>query len=77
MEADESKAQRNKILQQAGKRRLCPMSASPHKDCYISRMDSQSIEAAMYYCGGHHEECAIFRKMDPAHLQGVTAPAKY
>lgn len=42
--------------------KLCPFVNEPFSDCYIFNMKSQNTEAAIYYCGGHFEECEIYKR---------------
>lgn len=44
------------------KNSLCPHINDPFSDCHISSLDSRNIEDAIYYCGGHYEECGIYKK---------------
>lgn len=39
----------------------CPFTETPNEECYVSRMDSRTIERAIYYCGGKYEQCEIYR----------------
>ena len=43
-------------------KRLCPFIKKPLDDCYCIKLTSQDVEKAVFYCGGHHELCEIFRK---------------
>lgn len=40
---------------------ICPFVARPFSNCYCASTSSLYAEATVYYCGGKHEECAIFR----------------
>jgi hypothetical protein len=40
----------------------------PSPECYVVKMDSQSIEESLRYCGGSYQECDIYRKRAVAAL---------
>lgn len=44
------------------KRDLCTLISFPYPDCYVAGLGSTNIENAIYYCGGHFEECQIYQK---------------
>jgi hypothetical protein len=44
------------------KQRLCPFIDEHFHDCFPSDLRSQNVEAAIYYCNGHFEECEIYRR---------------
>ncbi len=44
----------------------CPLLATPREECYCINLGSLTTEAAIYYCGGNHEECHIYQEhMNP------------
>ena len=40
----------------------CPFVKDPFDECFVTGINSQNIDQAIYYCGGHFEECEIYRK---------------
>lgn len=60
MQNDEAGEKR--MLKQTVGRRVCPFAENPLDDCLLLKMDSQHVEDAIYYCGGHFEECSIYRR---------------
>ncbi|HWR88855.1 MAG TPA: hypothetical protein VN260_01220 [Dissulfurispiraceae bacterium] len=50
------------MLKQTVGRRVCPFAENPLDDCLLLKMDSQHVEDAIYYCGGHFQECSIYRR---------------
>lgn len=57
MQGREVRRKTIKILQ-----RSCPFIQEPYDNALCSSMLTQSIENAMYYCGGHFEQCDIYRR---------------
>ncbi len=51
------------MVEADGRRRLCPFIHSPHEDCYITHMNSLSVETIVKYCGGSFEECPVYRHL--------------
>ena len=41
---------------------LCPFVGDPFDECFITDINSQNIDQAIYYCGRNFEECEIYRK---------------
>lgn len=39
----------------------CPFIEDPSDECYCLNMSSQKIEAAIYFCGGNFDTCAIYK----------------
>ncbi len=39
----------------------CPLLGAPREECYCINLGSLTTEAAIYYCGGNHEECRIYQ----------------
>lgn len=40
----------------------CPFIKAPFEECYVSSMNSSSIDRAVYYCAGNFKECEIYRR---------------
>lgn len=40
----------------------CPFIQEPYDNSFCANMLSQSIESAMYYCGSHFSECAVYQR---------------
>ena len=38
----------------------CPFIENSFPECHCNNMSSLKADEAIYYCGGHYEECAIF-----------------
>jgi hypothetical protein len=38
----------------------CPFIETPSEECYVARLDSRTIERAIFYCGGEYEQCEIY-----------------
>lgn len=53
----------------------CPYVQNPFSECHVSRMDSQSIAEAVYYCAAHYEECRLYRQA-PETATGAEEPAE-
>lgn len=43
-------------------RRFCPFIQAPYDDCVCSNMNSQNIEATIYYCSRYFEKCKTYQK---------------
>ncbi len=43
-------------------KRLCPFIQKPQDDCYCASLNSQKVEAAIYYCSENFEKCEIYRR---------------
>ena len=44
--------------------RICPFIQKPPSiNCYCVKLDSLSIEATIYYCGGNFLECEIYKSV--------------
>jgi hypothetical protein len=41
----------------------CPCVRAPSPECWCADQRSQSGENTVYYCGGHFEECEIYRRL--------------
>lgn len=41
---------------------LCPFVECPFDECFVTSINSQNIDLAIYYCGKHFEECEIYKK---------------
>lgn len=42
-------------------KRQCPFVQNPpSEDCYCVKLDSLSVEDALYYCGKNFEKCEIY-----------------
>jgi len=52
-----------KMEKQDRNKSTCPFLEESDKDCYCSKMDSNSIKAAIYYCGKNFEECSTYNKL--------------
>lgn len=52
------------MFRQSTGRVVCPFAQNPFNDCYVRNMTSLNIEDTIYYCGGHFEECEIYKKHD-------------
>ncbi len=44
----------------AGK--FCPLLHTPTKNCHCYNLNSWSVSATVYYCGGRYEECEIYMR---------------
>ena len=53
------------------KRRLCPILNDALDDCYVSDMNSRNIEKVIHFCGMHHEECEIYRRISAGNRNSV------
>jgi two-component system cell cycle sensor histidine kinase/response regulator CckA len=45
------------------KGRVCPVLKEPSPECYCLNIDSRKIPSAIHYCGGHFDECTVFRSI--------------
>ena len=43
--------------------KFCPLIKDEYKECYCTRLTSQNIMAAIYYCSKHYEKCDIYNKI--------------
>lgn len=43
--------------------RRCPFIDDPCDHCYVTKLDSRSVERAISYCGGKYEECTIYMSL--------------
>ncbi len=43
-------------------KKICPLVKMPYTGCYCANLTSNSAEAAIYFCGGHFDECDIFSR---------------
>ncbi len=46
-----------------GEKKFCPLIEDTYDGCYCSILNSSTIGDAIYYCGGHFEECKIYKKI--------------
>lgn len=66
MQGSEHETEKSEIPLMAGNtedRKLCPFVETPREDCYISHLDSQKIEAAVYYCGENYKKCILYQEL--------------
>ncbi|BCA80713.1 hypothetical protein AOP6_2500 [Desulfuromonas sp. AOP6] len=42
--------------------KICPLVKTPHATCHCANLTSSSAEAAIYFCGGHFNECDIYSR---------------
>ncbi len=52
-------------LESSGK---CPFIKDSFRECYCTDMNSLKADEAIYYCGGHYEECAIYLEKTSAFM---------
>ena len=45
-----------------GAGKICPLVKRPYAGCHCADLTSNSAEAAIYFCGGHFDECEIFSR---------------
>jgi hypothetical protein len=53
---------KRKISRKVFSHKRCPfLKRPPSNDCYCVKLNSLSIEAAIYYCGNNYFECEIYK----------------
>lgn len=53
--------------------RHCPFVEQPFDDCFVNEVNSQNIGRVLYFCGGHFEECDIFRQRTMSNRERLSA----
>ncbi len=49
-----------KIGRSKGEKESCPYITEEHSECYFMKMDSRSIESAVFYCLRNFTQCRIY-----------------
>ena len=44
----------------------CPFLEAPCGDCYVVKLDSMTVERAIFYCGAEYEKCEMYRRLEKA-----------
>ncbi len=50
-----------KIGRSKGEKEFCPYISEEHSKCYFMKMDSRSIESAVFYCLRNFPQCRIYQ----------------
>lgn len=43
-------------------KQLCPFIIQHRAECYCTKLNSQTIEAALYYCGSNFTKCEFYEQ---------------
>lgn len=49
----------------------CPFIAKRHMDCYSTKLNSQTIAATIFYCGGSFTQCTVYKKLSTEKLESL------
>ena len=50
----------NKAVKKSTQKKLCPFLKDPSDACYCTKLNSQFVEKAIYFCGNNFDKCEIF-----------------